>query len=405
MFKIAEFRRTAASTLEIADPPVPGSPEFARVLEALTQAPLREGNRVKVLRNGCQIFPSMLEEIDRAEETICVSTYIYWAGGAADDIASALARRAREGVDVKMLIDAWGSAKLEKSVINMWQDAGVQVAWFRPPKWYQPNKSNNRMHRRVVVIDGLLAFVGGVGIAEEWEGDADDADHWRETHLLIEGPSVRDALGGFMENWAEGAGAILTNRHLKDLTPFADGVPVLTTRSSPKGGSTATEELFLTAIAGARRKLWITTCYFAPRSGFIQALTDAANRGVEVRIMVNGGKIDKEVVRKAGQHSYERLLEAGVRIFEYNKARLHAKVMLVDDLWANVGSANFDNRSFTLEEEINVSLHAPDIAAELAGHFLDDLTGAQEVTLEDWRGRPKLGRLAELASELVRQSL
>ena len=404
-FKIVQFRRTAGATLDIPNPPAAGTPHFARLLETLTQAPLREGNRIEILRNGCQIFPSLLEEINAAQETICLSTYIFWAGGAAEDIAKALATRAMEGLEVKILLDAWGSAKLDNLVVEMWKQAGAEVVWFRPVRGYQFHKMNHRMHRRIVVMDGKIAFVGGVGIAEQWEGDADDPDHWRETHVRIEGPAVRDALGGFIENWAEATGALLTGRHLPDLQPFDNGVPVLITRSSPHGGSEATEELFFAAILGARRRLWITTCYFAPRAGFIHALCDAARRGVDVRILVNGREIDKEVVRKAGQRSYGKLLEAGVRIYEYQKARLHAKVILVDDDWANVGSANFDNRSFALEEEINVSIYDGSLVSQLAEHFREDVAVSDEMSLQVWQARPVSVRLAELAAEVVRQSL
>lgn len=198
---------------------------------------------------------------------------------------------------------------------------------------------------------------------------------------------------------------MLTGRHLPDLQPVEGGVPVLVSRSSSTGGSTAVEELFLAAIAGARQRLWITTAYFAPGAGFVDALCAAARRGVDVRILVNGRLIDKEVVRKAGQRSYGRLLEAGVRIFEYEKARLHAKVIVVDEGWANVGSANFDNRSIALEDEINVSVKDPTIAATLADHFLDDVESAREMTLDGWRHRPLDDRLGELASELLRHSL
>lgn len=404
-FKMAQFRRTAGEIFEISDPPAAGTAEFARLLESLTQAPLREGNRVEILRNGDEIFPSLLKQINGAHTTICFASYIYWAGGAAEEIAEALAERAREGVQVRILIDSYGSAKLEREVVDGWKQAGAEVAWFRPLVWYQLNKSNNRMHRRIVVVDGSVAFVGGVGIAEVWEGDAGDADHWRDTHVRIEGPAVRDALGGFMENWGEATGVILTGNHLDELKPFEDGVPILTTRSSAKGGSSSTEELFFAAIVAARRRLWITTCYFAPRAGFIDTLCDAARRGVDVRLLVNGREIDKEVVRKAGQHSYGRLLEAGVRIFEYQKARLHSKVILVDDSWANVGSANFDNRSFALEEEINVSIHDAATVSTLAEHFLDDLSASTEMSFEAWKNRPLPDRLGEMAAEVVRQSL
>lgn len=405
-FQAAKFRRVAAETIEIPTPPPPGSPGFARLVEALTQAPQRGGNRVTILRNGHEIFPAMMDAIRSATGTISLSAYIWWAGEAASGIADALAERARSGVQVRVLLDAWGSAaKVDRDLVEMLERSGVVLEWFRPIRWYQLGKANNRMHRRVLVVDGRVAFAGGVGIAEQWEGNLEQSDRWRETHVRIEGPVVRDVLGAFLENWVETMGQIPGPEHLPELEPFKDGVPVFVLRSSPSGGSTATETLFLAAIKGARERLWITTAYFAPRSGFVEALREASLRGVDVRILVNGRPIDKEVVRKAGQHSYGRLLGAGIRMFEYEKARLHAKVILVDDGWANIGSANFDNRSFALEEELNVSIDDRDIVKELAAHFLDDLSSANEMDLERWRHRPLLGRAGELASELVRQSL
>lgn len=404
-FKGAKFRRAAGKTLGFSSTPKPGTAPFTRLVEGLTQAAHRPGNKVEILRNGFEIFPALLDTIKSATDTINLSAYIWWAGEAASDIAGALADRAREGVGVRVLLDAWGSAKIDRRVIGSLEEAGVEVVWFRPLRWYSLGKANNRMHRRILVIDGRVGFAGGVGIAEQWEGNCEQPDRWRETHLRIEGPAVRDLLGGFLENWAEATGIVLSGEHLPVLKPVKGGVPVLVTRSSPSAGSSATETLFLAAIAGARTRLWITTAYFAPRAGFVEALCAASQRGVDVRILVNGQPIDKEVVRKAGQRSYGRLLEAGVRIFEYQKARLHAKVILVDDRWANVGSANFDNRSFALEEEISVSIDDVAVVDTLAEHFLDDLHSAQGMDIETWRNRPLRDRLGELASEIVRQSL
>lgn len=192
LLKGAHFRRASGETIEISGRPVPGEPEFVRLIEALTQAPRRPGNKVTVLRNGSEIFPAMIEGIESAAETISFSSYIWWAGRAASDIARALAAKAREGVRVRVLLDAWGSQKLDRGVIDMLQESGAEVVWVRPLRWHQLGKANNRMHRRVLVIDGKLAYAGGVGIAEQWEGDCEKPDHWRVTHVCIEGPAVRD---------------------------------------------------------------------------------------------------------------------------------------------------------------------------------------------------------------------
>lgn len=404
-YKGIQFRRSGSRPLQLPNPPQPGTAEFARLLETFTQAPLRQGNLVSVLRNGHEICPALLDAINAAEETISFSTYIWWTGKASQEISDALARRARDGLEVRVLIDAFGSAKLKREVVEGLKEAGAKVAWFRPPHWYDLHRANNRMHRRILVVDGRLGFAGGVGIAEAWEGDLAHPGLWRETHLRIEGPAVRDLVGAFVENWAEAVGEVLAGRHLPELRPLEGGVPVLITRSSATGGSTAVQELLSAVVLGARHRLWITTAYFAPGSGYVDELCAAARRGVDVRILVNGQPIDKEVVRKAGQHSYGRLLESNVKIFEYERARLHAKVILADDAWANVGSSNFDNRSMALEDEINISIHDSRIGDELAEHFLDDLTDANEITLDSWRHRPLRVRAGEAASELVRHSL
>lgn len=399
------YRKTAGRGFELADPPAPGTAEFARLIEAVAQAPIREGNRLEVMRNGKEIFPSMLEAIRSATRTIDFSTYIYWTGAATVDLAGALSERARAGVEVNVLLDAWGSALVDRDLVKGLERAGAKVAWFRPPHWYELKKFNNRMHRRILVVDGQVGFTGGVGIAEQWEGDTDDPDRWRETHIRVDGPAARDLMGGFLENWVESTGTMLSGAHLPPVLGHEGGVPVQVTRSSPTSGSTATEEIFLAAILGARERLWITTAYFVPRKAFVNALCGAASRGVDLRILVNGRSIDKQVVRTAGQQSYGPLLECGARIFEYQRAMLHAKVLIVDDGWVNVGSANFDNRSFALQYEINLCAADPALVARMEKQFLEDLDDSEEYLLRHWRRRGIAERVRGQASELVRQTL
>jgi cardiolipin synthase len=304
-----------------------------------------------------------------------------------------------------VVLDGYGSAKLDSAHHQRLEQAGVNVSIFRPLSWYQVKKLNNRMHRRILVVDGTVGFAGGVGIADVWTGDAQDPEHWRETHLRIEGPAVRDLFGAFAENWTEATGELLTGRHVGGGAVTGDGVALQVTRSTPTGGATAATQLFYAAIAGARRRLWLTTAYFAPDRSFEHVLCHAARRGVDVRILVNGQRVDKEVARQAGHRSYRTLLEAGVRVFEYDKTMLHAKVVLVDDAWANVGSGNFDSRSFDLDLELNVAVVDPVAVAELEKHFLDDLEVSREIDLEAWKNRPMRMRAIEYATELVRQSL
>ena len=402
--KVAKGRKTAARGFDLVDPPAPGGPEFGRLLESLAGSPVRQGNRVEVLRNGDEIFPAMISAIRSAQRNINFSSYIYWTGGSTiTDFGDALAERAAAGVQVHILLDAVGSAvKIDHSQVERWRAAGAQVEWFRPPHWYALEKANNRLHRRLLIIDGTVGFTGGTGVGEEWTGDAQDPDHWRETHVRVEGPAVRDLTGGFQENWAEATQRILTGPHLPELTSFHGGIDVQVTRSSATKGSTDIEELFYCAIAGARSRLWITTAFFVPPDTFVEALCASAGRGVDVQILVNGPNIDKEIVRRAGQRSYGRLLACGVRIFEYQQTMLHAKTLLIDGAWASVGSNNFSNRSLALNSELSFSLSDERLVAELEQHFRGDLKVSDEFDLARWNSRPRRKRVVEGMTALVR---
>jgi cardiolipin synthase len=405
-FEAAQYRRTAAKGYQLQSPPTPGTADFARLVEVLTVAPLRQGNRVRVLRNGREIFPAMLEAIQHANETVNFATYVYWTGSIAPQFAEALGERAAAGVEVNVLLDAVGAAKMDRGLVDGLERAGATVAWFRPPKWYTLHKLNNRTHRKILILDGKVGFTGGVGIAEEWTGNCEDSDHWRDTHVRVEGPIVRDLLSGFVDNWAEATGCILSGRqHLPDVGGFDDGIQAQVTRSTAQKGSTDAEQLFYTAIACARERIWLTTAYFAPRQAFVDALCEAERRGVDVRVLTNGRHTDQEVVRQAGRRCYEQLLRCGGRIFEYQRTMLHVKVLVVDSHWVTVGSVNFDNRSFALNDELNISFRDPGVVAELEKHFLADLEDARELNLATWRARPLAMRARELASALVRREL
>ncbi|MEJ7764148.1 MAG: phospholipase D-like domain-containing protein [Acidimicrobiales bacterium] len=400
----ARYRRNAKTMYEFQDPPVPGSEDFDRLLTAISGATTTSGNRVQVLRNGGRTFPSMLAAIASARSTIDLSSYIYWPGKVEAAFTAALAERARAGVEVNVILDGWGSAKLHGEPLHTLEEAGVNVTFFRAPKWHTVHKLNNRMHRRLLIVDGRIAFAGGVGIADVWAGDAEDPEHWRETHVSVEGPAVLDIQGGFLENWTEASKVVLGPAHYPKAESFEDGVEVQVTRSSPKAGGTVALHLFNAAIAGARERLWLTTAFLAPGDAFVRLLCDAARRGVDLRLLTNGPNIDKEVVRQAGQRCYGPLLEAGVRIFEYQQSMLHAKVLIADD-WANVGSSNLDHRSLGLDDELNLAVRDPATVGELGRHFLEDLEVSKEFDLERWRRRPLTKRLKESASDLLRQSL
>jgi cardiolipin synthase len=405
VFEALQYKRTSAIGFQLQDAPSVDDPAFCRLLESLAGAPVRDGNKIDVLHNGHEIFPAMLDAIRSAERTIDFATFVYWRGDIAPEFADALAERASAGVEVNVLLDAMGAAKMERSLIEKLRGAGAEVQWFRPPHWYSIHKVNNRTHRKILVVDGRIGFTGGVGIADEWTGNCETPDHWRDTHLRLEGPLVRDLVGGFQENWAEATRCILLDGHLGETANFPDGARGQVLRSSAGKGSTDAEELFYAAIVCARRTLWITTAYFAPRRAFIHALTDAAQRGVDVRVLVNGPHVDKEAVRQAGRSSYDALLEGGVKIFEYQRTMLHAKTLVVDGTWSTVGSINFDNRSFSLNDELNLSVWDEPMARKLEEHFKIDLEDAHELSLDAWRARPPTAIAKERASALLRREL
>jgi len=400
----ARYRRNARTTYAFPELPAPGGAGFDRLLAGVSGASVTSGNRVQVLRNGGRTFPAMLAAIASATTTVDLASYIYWPGEVASAFTQALAERASAGVEVNVVLDGWGSAKLDRATVKTLRAAGVHVAFFRPPKWHTIHKLNNRMHRRLLVVDGRIAFAGGVGIADVWAGDAEDPEHWRETHVAVEGPAVLDLLGGFHENWTEATKSVLGPAHYPTPESFADGVGVQVMRSSPKAGGTVALHLFNAAIAAAQDRLWLTTAFLAPGPALVELLAAGARRGVDVRILANGPNIDKEVVRRVGQRCYGRLLEAGVRIFEYQPTMLHAKVLIADG-WAAVGSSNLDHRSLGLDDEINVAVRDPAIVDELARDFLADLDSAKEYDRVRWQQRPLAKRAAEFTGDLLRQSL
>ena len=402
-YRAATYKREASRGFDLSKPPAPGSDEFANLIEALAGSPLRRGNRVEILRNGREIFPPMIEAIKSAQETVDFVTYIYWTGEGIAPFGDALVERAASGIEVNILLDAVGSrAKIDRDVVDRLQEAGARLVWYHPPHWYTLQKFNNRLHRRILVVDGKVGFTGGVGIAEEWTGDAEDPDHWRETHVRVEGPAVRDLVGGIEENWAESTRNILTGSHTPPLEAFTDGIDVQVTRSSPTKGSSDVERLFYAAIVGARERIWLTTAFFVPRQAFTDALCDAVARGVDVRVLTNGDNVDKEVVREAGQLSFGELLQGGVRIFEYQRTMLHAKVLTIDGAWATVGSNNFSSRSFALNSELTFTIRDEGVVSELEKHFFDDLDASREIDLQSWSNRPLAKRLYERAGSLAR---
>lgn len=399
-------RREGAFGYELVEGVDPASAGFMRAAEALTGHPISDGSVAEPLINGDRIFPALLDTIRDAERTLCLETYVYWKGEIATEVAAAICERARAGVECKVLVDAVGAAQIEAGLLDRMDAAGATVCRFRPPKPYALRRLTNRTHRRLLIADGRVGMTGGVGIAGEWEGDAGGPDEWRDTHLRVTGSVVRGLQGAFAEHWLEATGEVLAGKgYLPALEPEPGGGPVQLVRSNAGVGDTNTEAIYYLAIASARRSLDLCAAYFAPRPAFTEALCAAAERGVEVRVLVPGPHIDKQVVRVAGRAAYDDLLAAGVRIFEFQPTMLHAKSMAVDGCWATVGTMNFDNRSFQLHDEVTLGVWGEGFNARLGESFEADLGRSEEVDPSRWSGRPLHARLAEGATKFIRREL
>jgi cardiolipin synthase len=389
---------------------------FMRAAEALTGAPISWGDDVELLINGDKIFPAFLETIRSAERTICMTTYVYWRGDIAHDVADALCDRARAGVEVNLIVDAIGGVRMESDVVARMQDAGVRLVRFRPPKPYAARRVTNRTHRKLLIADGRVGLTGGVGIAEEWTGNAEDPDHWRDTHVRVRGPVVRGLFGAFAENWLEATGEVLVgDGYLPELrqtdpasrrsSPASSRGPMMLVRSSAGVGDTNVEALYYLAIAAARETLDITAAYFVPRPAFTDALCEAAERGVRVRVLVPGEHIDKGPVRVAGRAAYDDLVGCRVEVWEYGPTMLHAKTMTVDGAWSSVGSVNFDNRSFQLHDEATLCVVSEAFAGRLTEQFERDLACSERIDPERWDRRGSLQRATEASLKLARREL
>jgi cardiolipin synthase A/B len=399
-------RREGAFGYEIGTELGVDGEEFLRAAEALTGAPISHGNEAELLINGDRIFPAFLETIESAEQTLNAQTYIYWRGEIAGEVAGAIGGRARQGVRCNVILDALGAAKMQRSLVHEMESAGVKVIRFRPPKPYAIRRVANRTHRRLLVADGRVGMTGGVGVASEWTGDAEDPEHWRDTHVRVRGPVVRGMQGAFAENWLEGTGEVLAGPdYLPDLEPVEDGGPMQLVRSSAKVGDTNAEALYYLAIASARDSIELTAAYFVPRPAFTDALCAAADRGVDVRILVPGPHIDKNLVRVAGRAAYDELLEAGVRLFEYQPTMLHAKTLCIDGAWSSVGTVNFDNRSFQLHDEVTLCVWDRRFAGKLHEAFERDLERSEELEPGAWERRGVLHRATEAATTVLRREL
>ncbi len=380
-------------------------PHFERELSVLLGPPVVGGNRYRVLRNGDEIFPAMLSAIRSAKKTITFESYIYWSGDIGNEFAKALAERARAGVKVHVMLDWVGSQKIDESVLDQMASAGVKVQRYHPIHWYTLGKLNNRTHRKLLVVDGKLGFTGGVGIAPEWTGHAQDPKHWRDTHFQVEGPVVGQMQSIFLDNWIKVSGDVPHGEDYFPALPSVGEGRAQMFSSSPTGGSESMVMMYLLAITAASRSIDLSAAYFVPDDLSLKALEAALRRGVKLRIVVPGEHIDSETARSASRAKWGPLLAAGAVIAEYKPTMYHTKVMIVDGLLVSVGSTNFDNRSFHLNDEATLNILDATFAAEQTKIFEDDLAYAKRISFAEWSERPWRERVAERLASLIGSQL
>jgi cardiolipin synthase len=369
-------------------------PRHSAYLAALVGAALTRGNRYDVLTNGDQIFPAMVEAIKSAKRRISFETYIYDKGQVADEFTAALEEAARRGVHVNLVVDSVGGSGMKADDVKRLEAAGCTIGSFHSLRWYNLEEVNYRTHRKILVVDGEVGFTGGAGVADHWLGRAQDKEHWRDTQIRMRGPIVRLVEGAFYENFVETAGIITPE--LDDLRREEDDTGhSIVLRSSPTGGSNDLKRLYLFGIASARRTIDITSPYFVTDESSDWSLKDAVSRGVKIRILVEGDTTDAMPVKYASRAAYERLLSMGIEIYEYQPTMMHTKTMVVDGAWSMFGSANFDNRSLELNDELNVAVADRDLARRFTEDFERDLRVSSRLDLATWRQRPLLEKSRE----------
>ncbi len=382
-------------TLKIQSAHAAEDPLFPGYVSALLGTHPTGGNSYTVLTNGDQIFPAMLAAVNAAQRRISFETYIYNKGSVGEQFTQAFEAAAKRGVQVRLVIDAMGSNKVPKEWQERLRGAGVKVGEFGEPKWYALEELNYRTHRKILVVDGRLGFTGGVGLDDQWLGHAQDPEHWRDTMVQIEGPVARLMEGAFNENFVETLGPVTPE---VDPPPQVDARPLdsaIVLRSSPTGGSNDLKRLYLLSIAAARRTLDICSPYFLTDESTDWALEQARQRGVRVRVLVEGDLTDAKPVKYASRQAYQRLMGLGIELYEYQPTMMHTKAIVVDGVWSMVGSANFDNRSLELNDEMNVAVSDRGLAARLEQDFEQDLRVARRLEPEQWRKRPFLEKARE----------
>jgi cardiolipin synthase len=347
----------------------------------------------------------MLDAIRRAQLSITIEAYIYWAGEIGKEFAEALAAKAKEGVKVKILLDAVGSSTIGTEILKTLESGGCQLAWYNPIRWYSLGRFNHRTHRKSLVMDGRIGFTGGAGIADHWRGNAEDPAHWRDMQIRIEGPAVTPLQTGFAQNWLQTTGELVSGPLYYPPARPAGPLAVQTIMSSPEIGASTVRTMYYLSIICARASIYIANPYFVPDEAAIDALVDAKRRGVDVRIMVSGIRNDNWLARQNSVRLFGPILQAGIEILEFNRTMLHQKTMVVDATWATIGTTNFDNRSFAHNEENNVCVYDSAIARTMHETFLADVEGCDTLTLEGWQRRGILRRGGEIVAAFLQEQI
>lgn len=382
-----------------------GSAQFRREVASLLGPAVVNGNHVEAYNNGVEIFPAMLEAINSAEQTINFETYIYWSGDVGRQFAEAFAAKAREGVKVNVIIDWVGGLKMDEDLLAMMEDAGARVELYRPLEWYNISRLNNRTHRKLLVIDGKVGFTGGVGIADVWSGNAEDPQHWRDMHFSVRGPVVSQMQAAFNDNWIKSTGEVLHGKAYFPPQPEAGDMDAQVFISSPVGGGATMHLMYLMAIAAAEKSLDIHASYFVPDELAVNALQAAIRRGVKVRILVPGKHIDSETVRIASKKLWGPLLEAGAEVYEYKPTMMHVKMIIVDDFMVSVGSTNFDERSFQLNDEASLNIYNREFALAMTEVFERDMRRSETYDFQKWSERPWTEKFMETVIIPLRSQL
>jgi cardiolipin synthase len=382
--------------IERLEVPAIDSEKFLRTLEALTDAQVNHHSTLKVLTNGEEFYNAELQAIREATRSINLEAYIFQRGHVAGKFIAALAERARAGVRVNLVLDAIGSLSTSRAYCRELLDSGGKISFYHPFSWRSVASINNRTHRELLVVDGSCVFIGGAGFADHGLIEKKNHRRWRDTVIRVEGDVVSNLQATFAENWLETTGEVIFGDEYFPELKAAGNAKAMQINSSPSaGGSTRARILFQALVSAARSNIRITTPYFLPDSSMLRELVRAAQRGVNIEIIVPGKKSDHGLTRSSSRRLYGNLLRAGVRIYEYQPAMIHAKVMVVDGLWSVTGSTNFDNRSFGINDEVNLAVCDQALAAELSKDFVADVAASHEVTLQDWKRRSLVEKLHE----------